>query len=424
VPLLALLPIALVAMAYQVVSQLVQVFIRPIINHLNALDPDVALSPADAADGVIRGRWDSGTAYGQAASWGVSSTVFDMMVALVGEPPPLDEMRALWKRGVIDEATVEEMFKFSRAVDDFFPQWLLAAEETMSTADAIVCALKGVIPADSARVLFGQAGGMDEQWQWLLDATGDAIGVTEAAMLFNHQLITADQLKQVILHSRINPIFEPMAVLQRFHYLQVFQIAEALKNGTATPDQATSWMSQEGYPADQIAAFVGSASAAATGKAKNLAESQVTALYEAGAITGPQATAELADLGYQETEAQFILAVHDAQNAVRMTNAVVTKVRRDYVQGGSDAGEAASQLRELGFSESSIKQYQQLWDVEKSTTVKELTTSELGAAARQGAMTWTQLQTKLEDNGYSPEDAAILVFHYGGPPVVGSPAAG
>lgn len=407
----------------QVVKAMAQVLIQPLINTLNSADPNIPLSPADAADGVIRGRWDQDYAYSAASSSGVSETVFQNMVNLVGEPPPLDEMRALWKRGVLSEADLETMFQFSRAVDVWFPNWLLAAEQTMSASDAIVLALKGVVSADDAEILFQQAGGMSEQWEMLLNATGDAIGVAEAGNLFNHGLITAVQLQQVILHSRVNPTFEPMAEMQRFHWLGIFQIAEAIKNGTATPDQGTAWLTAMGYPADQIAAFVGSASGTATTSAKSLAESQIITLYEAGGMTMADALNELAHLGYPETQAQFILSVHDAQSTVKMSNAIVTKVQNDYVKGSADQTQASEELAALGFSEQSISTYLSLWDIEAATKSKQLSVAQIGAAYKEGLITDTGALQKWSSLGYSQEDADILLAHYGGPPPPGSPAS-
>jgi hypothetical protein len=422
-PLIIVGVFSLMALVSNVVQQIVNIIIRPVIQHINALDPDVPMSPADAADGVERGRWDMGTGAGMAASSGVGPTVFSQLVDLVGEPPPLDAMLALERRGGMSGDLLTEMFAFSRAKTDWYEQWYDSYTRSMSGADALEARLKGVIDDATAQDYWMWAGGMLEQYQTALDTVGDAIGVVEAGSLFNHGLITADQYDSIILHSRINPQFEPIATLQRFHWLGVFQIAQALKNGTATPDQGTKWMTELGYPADQIAAFVGGASAAAVQGGKNLAESQVTELYTAGAIDTATALVSLANLGYTGDQANFILSVHDAQQSVKVTNAVVTKVGTAYVNGKVDEATARSQLRELGFTPSSVDRYVQLWDVESGTVVKTLTTAEVGAAGKNGSLTWAQVQARYEQMGYSATDAEILVHHYGGQPPPGSPAA-
>jgi Holliday junction resolvasome RuvABC DNA-binding subunit len=424
VPLLLLFGVVAVLYAgTQVIKQIVQVLIQPTVNLINSTEPNIPLSPPDAADGVIRGRWDQEYGAQQASYSGVGGQTFADMVNLVGEPPPLDRMLALYMRGDLDYSDLETMFEYSRARDEWFAPWVQSFYSTMSSADALEARLKGVIDDPTAQQLFLQAGGLGEQYDWLLSTVGDAIGVVEAGNLFNHGLITADQFQSVILHSRINPQFEAMGEMQRFHWLGVFQIAEALKNGTATPDQATQWLTELGYPADQIAAFVGSASGTAVSSSKSLAESQILTLYEAGGMTVAEATNELAHLGYPESQSQFILSVHAAQSTVKMTNAIVTKVQNDYVKGSTSQQEASQELSELGFSQQSISTYLTLWDIQTATKTKQLSVAQIGTAFKDGIITDTDALAKWSALGYNAEDSAILLAHYGGPPPPGSPAA-
>src|SRR5208282_3858537 len=75
--------------------------IRSRVQQLNAELPNVPLSPADLADGIVRGRWDAGWAGPQAALSGVGGDNFAAMVDLVGMPIGIEEMVALNRRGAM-----------------------------------------------------------------------------------------------------------------------------------------------------------------------------------------------------------------------------------------------------------------------------------------------------------------------------------
>ncbi|MGH3571183.1 MAG: hypothetical protein ACRDUW_05040 [Pseudonocardiaceae bacterium] len=422
-PILGLAVLAVFPLAWRIFSRIADVLIQPIINHFNAIDGDIPLPPADAADGVVRGRWDDGTGFSFARSSGVTAETFRNMVALVGEPPPLDEMRDLWKRGDLDYSALAEMFKFSRVRDDYFEEWVRASYHTMSGADAIEGRLKGVIDDATARDLFTQAGGLASQYDWILALAGNPIGVQQALNLWNHRLISEDKVTEVILHSRINPIFEPIAKLMRHRFLAPFQVSQALKAGGATAAEATQWLLDDGYPADQVAAIVREGSATKVAKHKDLTESQITELYDSGLFSHDDATQHLVALGYDPGETDFILAVYDQRRELTMAQAAVNQVRKVYLARRIDDAAALAMLGSLGVDATAQQNYLAIWKVEQESELKELTMAQVGSAFKKGLMTDTEAMFRWAVMGYSPADTAVLLGEYGGPPPAGSPAA-
>lgn len=414
---------AFFGLAIAMVTGLGDIMIQPLRNQLYSENTFVPLSPADLADMVLRNIITEETAAVMAAQSGVDATNFNYMVLDTGEPPGIEQMLSLWRRGLLDKGTLETMIAYSRIRTVWTPQVELLAYDTMSPGDAIEGALKGVLDSGTAQGLFEAGGGLGEQFETLLNIAGNPIGVEAALNLWNHGLITEDQVTQVILHSRVNPIFEPMAKLLRNHWLPPFQIAEALKAGAISSQEATTWLSQLGYPADQVAGFVAYGSAVKVAAHKDLTESQVVELYNSGLFNEDQATAHLVALGYDPGETNFILAVYDQKRELTMAQAAINQVRKVYLAGRIDAPTAQTQLTALGVDPTTQGYYITIWGIEAASELKELTMAQVGSIYKKGGLDDADAVARWQAMGYSADDAALLLFNYGGAPPAGSPAA-
>jgi hypothetical protein len=384
---------------------------------------DVPIPAADLADMVVRGVLDIGDASTEAALTGWNEQRFGLLFENAGEPPGVVDMLGLWRRGLMTDAQLAAGVGFSRIRTDYLPFLQLMAYQTMGTADAIEGALKGVLTDQQAETLFDQAGGLDAQFQTLLDIAGDAIGVEAAGNLYNHGLITEDQLAQVILHSRINPIFEPMAELLRFKWLGVYQISEALKAGTATTQQATEWLLQDGYPADQVTAFVQGSATTKSAGAKALTEAQIVEASQVGLLSVADATTELQSLGYSPTEASWLLSLESRKKEIQVAAGALSIIKRDFIAGTIDQTKATTLMDSAGIDSGVRDSYIAVWTTEKSLTVKTLSAAEVGDIAKKGGFTYDEAIKRWVAMGYAQGDAELLALNYGGPAPSGSPAA-
>ena len=392
-------------------------------NQLWTDNQTVPLSPADLADMVERNIVGQDWAQGEAAKSGVSAQRFDLMVKDTGEPYGVDQALSLLRRGIISESRFADVLYYSRVRNEFLPDVLALAHDTMTQGDAIEGALKGVLDPGTAQDLFTRAGGLAEQFGTLLTIAGNPIGVEAANMLYNHGLISDAELTQVILHSRINPQFEPMAKLLRFHYLTAFQIVNAVKSGSATVQQGISWLLAEGYPQDQVTAVVQGAAAGKKQTHKDVTEAQIAVMYEVGAITHDDASARLVALGYEASEVDFILSVYEERRHLAMIQAAINQVRKIYLAGRIDDTTASNMLDALGVDPTAKTTYLTVWKVEHASELRELTMAQIGSMYKKGLFSDQQAKDRWVNMGYSAADAALLLANYGGPPPPGTPAA-
>jgi hypothetical protein len=423
VPLIIVALLALIPLVMRVISRIVDVLIQPVINFLNTEDPQIPISPADAADMVERNIIDLATGISEAGQSGINSDRFNMMVLDTGEPYGIEQGLNLLRRGLISEDEFTKVLYYSRVRNEFLGDVLQLQWDTMSPADAIEGALKGVLDPQTAADLFARGGGQADQFQSLLDIAGNPIGVEQAMSLWNHGFINEAQATQVILHSRVNPIFESMAKLTRFKFLAPYQIVQAVKAGTATVAQATNWLLADGYPVDQVTAVLSAQAKPATETAKTISEAQIAEMYEAGAITAEDASARLVALGYHAEDTAFILSVYDERRHMSMITAAVSQVRKVYLAGRITDAIATNQLTALGIDPTTITTYLTVWKIEAASELKELTAAQIGSLYKKGAFDDPTALAKWEAMGYSADDAALLLFNYGGSPPPGSPAA-
>lgn len=422
-PILIAIGVGIISIFWQVCSQVVNVLIRPAINKLQILDGDVPIAPADAADMVERNIIDVGEGAGYAGSYGVRPAAFDLLVKNAGEPPGLEQMLSLVRRGLLDEGEMARMIAYSRVRTEWTPYVLDLMHDTMTQGDAIEGALKGVLGEGEAQSLFEMAGGLGDQFGTLLAIAGNPIGVESALNLWNHGFINEDQVTQVILHSRINPQFEQIAKLQRFKFLSAFQVVNAVKGGAATPQQAIQWLVADGYPVDQVTAVVQGAASGKTQTHKDATESQIAEMYEAGAIDKANAEARLVALGYEQSEADFVLSIYDEKRKLSMVQGAINQVRKVYLAGRIDDAAATNLLNELGVDPEAQGIYLTVWKVEAQSELKELTMAQIGSMFKKGLFTEAQAIARWEAMGYTADDAQLISANYGGTPPAGSPAA-
>lgn len=394
---------------------------RVYVQQLNASTRNIRLSPADAAAAVDRGLITKQDGDDAAATYGIDPNAFDHLVAMTGEPPGAVDMVNLWQQGRIDVDQLTAGLKFSRINDAYIEMTKLLAVEPMSTADAIELAVKGVLDPAAAETSFIRAGGMQDEWTLLFQGAGDAIGVATAAGLRNQGLIDDAQFQQIIARSRINPIFYDEAKLQRHKFLQPYQIMQILSKGGTDTATATQWMINLGYGADQAAALCAAGATPTGEKAKTETESLIVAEYANGVLTEVQAQLQLVNIGYDAEEAGAFLALADAKRALSQRNTAVTAVRGAYLAGRITRTAASSDLDQLGIPAGARDAWLTDWDVEKSTKVKEFTTAQVGAFAKDGLIDYPTAIGMWVGQGWSTADATILAAYYGGPAIPGSP---
>jgi len=418
------------------------------INQALKDNPDVPLSPAVLADMAIRnlviGRDNPTPDAGltaEALLSGIDPVRFAAMTADTGESYGIDQALDLWHRGSylvapvqnpdtspgappyivgpllgdtygITETELDKVIYYSRVRDQFISDLKKLSWSTMTPADAINALVKGRTSPELARALYEAGGGMPEQFDLLFESSGDSIGVVKAVELYAHKNITLAELNDVIHQSRINPRFYDIALKENVKWLAPYQVERAVAAGTISGPTAMAWMIEDGYPEDQAAAFAATGMAGSTHTHKAETEGMILADFEAQIIDETQATAALADLGYDAQSIPFILSTYVARRVITMRNAAITRTRLAYIDYLVTEDQAKSDLVALGVPQAAIGQFLTAWGIEQQTNVKRLSMAQVGKLCEDGVIDATNAVARWVQMGYAPEEADLLLYVY------------
>ena len=382
---------------------------RHLLNSAWTADPAMPISPADAADAVIRGVLPFQNGLNESLKSGIGNDGFTTMVAITGEPPGPVDMLRLWLRGAITTAELDHAIRYSRIRDEFIPAVHELAWTQASPADAIMAAIKEVPVPGGARAAFVRGGGLDADYDWLYQAAGDSIGIQQVLTLWKYGQATETDVNLALGRSRINPLFYPLAKKTHFHPLSAFQIVRALNAGTITPGQAETWLVQNGTPADQAHALASSHSAGGTSHAHTETETMIRQAYTDHLLGHAEALTALTNIGYHADVASLILSIADAQYALKQQGHAVDVIRANFTAHRLTRAQASGKLDALQVPPAARDRWLADWDIEISAHPKTLTAVQLADAAAKGFITDTEAEQRIIADGYTQADAQVLM---------------
>lgn len=205
-------------------------------------------------------------------------------------------------------------------------------------------------------------------------------------------------------------------------------IVAMLRSGAITPAQGLDLLEKHGLDPTLAQAYIVDATHTKAVAQKQISLSTVLAMYEAKSVDAAQATTMIENLGYTAAEAAAELAFADYQRAHKSLTAAVNRIGAAYIAKRIDANQATQALNQLGVPGDAVTQYIQTWQVEQTTQVRVLTPAEIVAAYHYDV--WSPdattnqaiAQQRLEDLGYSPHDAWVILSARNHAPLPNEPA--
>src|SRR5574337_542374 len=365
---------------------------------------------------LLRGSISEARARQVADLNGISHDDLGVIVDNTGEPPAVEELLGLWRRGAIGEAELERGIRQSRVRNEWIPAVKQLGIIPPSPADALDAYLKGQIGEGTAKQRFEQAGGDPTWFQTAYDAAGEAPSPVEAGEMANRGLIPwtgtgpgVVSFEQAFLEGPWrNKWLKPFRAV--VEYLPPPRTVTALLNeGAITVAEAQDLLQKTGLTPELAKAYTLESSHTKTRKQRDLTVSQIETLYRDQAIDQATATAMLVSLGYDDTEAAFIVTTVDFQRISTALSQAVGAVHTAYTNHRIDRATASGQLDGLQVPAGQRDQLLTVWANERATRVRVLTEAQVHAAFKKGILDQDGAMTRLVQMGYSDQDAAILL---------------
>lgn len=419
-------------LAYNVVGQLIGAalspFMQALTNEVQQAAPLVPLSPADAADAVIRNLLDQDAAAHEASFSGFNAERFGTLVGLAGNAPDPTSMAIALRRKLIDAGTYDRGIRQGRLRDEWATLVQELAVQQPSPADALTASVEGQLDPGEAKTLFVEFGGDATHYDWLLGTVGAGPSPLEAAMMAYRGLIpwggsglgviSFDQaVKEGHTRNKWTDAYRGLSV-----YLPPPRTISAMHRENALTDaEAAKLLEEHGVPPALAGAYLASSTSAKLTKSKNLAESTVLDLYRDRLIPRAEAVALTTKLGYDAAEAEFILEVEDLRVEARAMTAAVSRIGSLFTGHKIDHGTALAALGELGVEVKSAGELVGVWDLERAANVRLPSAAQIEAAFGYDIIDQPTALAELESMGYSPHDAWLVLSVHNKAPLDGEP---
>jgi len=371
-------------------------------------DQSVPLSPAEVALGQIKNTLGGLNPQSEAALSGVNATRYNILEQNTGEPPAIQELLLLFRRGQISQAELQHGIRQSRLRDEWFTAILDLRYAPPSAGEVLAGALKQRLSLPEARVKFGEAGLNPDNFDWMLAASGRPYGIEQALHLWNRGVIDQARVEDVIAHSDVNPEYTPDILALRQYFPPPRSIVPMLRSGAISEAQARELLSFYGVQEPWASAFVGEAHTTRTQTTREIGAAQVVHAYELQLIPAAEAEARIVALRYPAADAQLMLQVADTARTERYRTAGEARVHNRYVTHKIDRTQANADLAHLGMPVAAIGQALTIWDAERAANTAVLSLSQCQRALRDNVFTLDEFIARAHALGYSGIDVKVV----------------
>ena len=374
------------------------------------------VSPADAALAVLRGNMSQADGIKTAAASGYTAADFAVLIGNTGEPPAMEEMLMLWRRGKITTATLDRAILQSRVRDEWIPMIHELAIEPPSAADVLEALVQGELSQSEAEKRYAEAGGDPTFFATAYATRANAPAPGQLAEMANRGIIpwegggaNATSYHQGFVEGRWKNKWEPA-----FKALAVYQpppreVATLVKEAGLSQDAAMKIWQQAGLSPEMAHMYWTSAHYTRTAALHHLAIGEIRQLYTDKAISRAEALKMAESIGWTEIDATWLLDLADLQLERKFLETAISKIHSLYISHKLPKTSATAALAELEVPASQANQLVKIWELEAGANVRVLTPAQIVDAWYYSLISPQEALTMLEATGYTPRDAWIVL---------------
>ena len=375
-------------------------------------DPNLKLTPEQLATALLKNQIGGDFAAEEARYSGLRPESFDILVKSIGNPPgPFDLLRML-NRGQIDPPTAEQGLRESYLRNEWIPAFMQLRHDIMSTQEAVQAAVQGHVSYAIARDAAQLNGTPGDLFDVLFETAGNPPGPTTTLTMMNRGILDEAASVQALRESRLKDKYIPAMLALARRRLPLRSVTQLLNAGAITDQDALDNLRALGYDQADAERIIAGHKAPAKEVVRHLTVTQIKGLLDAGAITQAEAAADLQTLGYSPQDAAAVVSLMVVPPDRRTRQLAITRVRSAYDARRITRTEASNALDQLQVAAGQRDELLAVWDIEQETQVAHLTIAELTGATRAGVFTVDECRARLAARGYAPEDVnALLVVH-------------
>jgi len=422
----------------QVIQNLASPGFTELAKTVNAAAPVQPLSAADAATAANRSFLTVAAAAAEAASNGVDASRFETLRQLAGNAPAPEELATALRRGIIpadgsgpDATSFTQGIAEGNLLDKWGPVIQALAKAIPSPADVVNAIVRNQVTAADGRTLFETVGGDPDYLQLLVDINGRPPAPTQLVELAQRGIIgwdgtgaDATTYQQGIYEGDTKDKWEPVIRHLAEYYPTASEALELFRWGQQDQAETVQLLTQRGMTADQAAAWVGYAQANAINDYRGLTEQSVLAMLSISYITDDQATTMLQALHRGPDAIKQLIAYAHIQRAIQAVNAGIGRIGSLFQSRKITESTARDALHALGVLPTAVPDILADWEAIAGANVRTLTEAQVADAMEYGIMTIPEALQELQNIGYTPYDAWVVLSIKAKEALPDKPAAG
>lgn len=367
------------------------------------------VSVADAALAVLRGDMSAQDGVAVAAENGFSEASFNILIGNTGEPPGTEQLLEAWRRGFIDEATLDKGILESRVRNEWIPTIKALRFSPMSVADAVNAVVQGHLTMAQGEQIAYYNGLEPGDFDTLYQTAGEPLSRTELEDLYNRGLVDQATVEQGLRESRLKDKYVTAAFELHQKIVPIYTLQRALRYGGVSTADAIRITMESGYSEHDATLIVNSGSAERLQTYKNKVVSSVQSLYEDNLIDQSSASSFIEAMDYTTAEASFILQSSEFRRQAKILDSVVSALKGKYLQRRITQQQVINDLNAVGLPTAQRDQLMALWDIEYTAFTKQLTEAQIVKAVHDDLITPDNGIERLTYMGYSEGDANLLI---------------
>lgn len=434
---------------WQVLGEIISAALGPYLRKLgydiNTQNPNMVLSPQDLATSVVRKVRDTASGAAEALASGIDGQRFQELIHLAGEPPGLETILQLYRRGVVawgEAGPTKPTVANAIATSRIYTYWsdaikalnvlpippaemvdaLVENQTTRGTrgaAEAVFTGTdnSGVNPdATTFYEAMAASGYTPDQADLMFRTRGNPPAPSELFTLYRRGKIPltgtgpdAISVQQGIFEGATKDKWWPTITGLIPAIPSLYYVHMLFKTGMLTATVARKLYKESGYTTTVINDLVGQAKAKNVTTYKKLTEAVIVGLFTFGAINATTALTLLAQVGYGKDAARFVVEYVQLKKAGRYITSAVNKVGANYTAHKITTTEARSALARLGIPSTQVDTIIGTWTLEASVVVRVPTEAQIVGSVKYGIVEVTTALARLQQMGYTPYDAWLVL---------------
>ena len=425
--------------------ELGQIATRAMVFNFRSKHATALLDPDDLRDAFLRGYISEQFAHDELRKAGFSEDGAQNIMKLWQElPPPSDLIRMAVREAFSPDIVARfgqhddfpaEFEKFAKQ-QGYSKDWALAYWaahwELPSAEQGFEMLHRGVIDADTLQLLLRALDVMPFWRGKLTDIAYNTVTRVDTRRLFAAGVWDRARVKLEYLRQGYRP--EDADAITEWTVrtygedtagardLTQAAIVQAFKQGRIGQLEAIADLVDMGYDEEEADFIVANAqtqladmqASAAEAKIRDVTQSTILRAYGERIVARGEAESMLADLGYTADGVELLLAVEDFNTQHDLAALRAKVIEQQFRQGAVSGGDARAQLASAGYGVERADLVVQRWEIQYGAKDRDLTEAQLRNALQRGLIDSAVYVRRVGALGYSDEDAKILLALAGG----------